>query len=144
MRKILIRVSSGNSGVVCKKDKFVLFNLIFYVSANSYGHVETVSLPNHTFFPGETWPSGQPVLRVHTFTCNWQKPFLNQRKGKMTIEIRSISTKVWDLAEIKLVTPGSAVRLPNNCARKPSMKKRGIKLKSFDNIDMCRQRVTFF
>ena len=31
----------------------VLFGLILYVSVNSYGHVETVSSPNHTFFLGK-------------------------------------------------------------------------------------------
>ena len=31
----------------------VLFGLRFYVPVNSYGHVETVSSPNHTFFLGK-------------------------------------------------------------------------------------------
>ena len=55
-----------------------------------------------------------PVLCTHTFACNWYQPFLNESaKGRrMTVEIISwsISTKVWDQAQIELVTPGSAVR----------------------------------
>ena len=31
----------------------ILFCLRFYVPVNSYGHVEMVSLPNHTFFLGK-------------------------------------------------------------------------------------------
>ena len=30
-----------------------LFGLVLYVPVNSYGHVRTVSSPNHTFFPGQ-------------------------------------------------------------------------------------------
>ena len=30
-----------------------LFGLVLYVQVNSYGHVMTVSLPNHTFFLGK-------------------------------------------------------------------------------------------
>ena len=30
-----------------------LFDLILYILVNSYGHVETVSSPNHTFFLGK-------------------------------------------------------------------------------------------
>ena len=30
-----------------------LFGLRFYIPVNSYGHVETVSSPNHTFFLGK-------------------------------------------------------------------------------------------
>ena len=30
-----------------------MFDLILYVSVNSYGHVETVRSPNHTFFLGK-------------------------------------------------------------------------------------------
>ena len=33
---------------------FCLFDLILYVSVNSYGHVEMVSSPDHTF-PGQAW-----------------------------------------------------------------------------------------
>ena len=29
------------------------FGLLLYVPGNSYGHVGTVSSPNHTFFPGK-------------------------------------------------------------------------------------------
>ena len=32
---------------------FVLFDLVLYVPVNGYGHVGTVSLPNHTFFLGK-------------------------------------------------------------------------------------------
>ena len=39
----------------------------------------------------------------------------------MTIEIRLISTKVWDLAGIKLATSGSAVGLATDCATVLSM-----------------------
>ena len=57
-----------------------LFVLILYVKVNSYGHVGMVSSPNHTFFPGQAWLSGWPVLCVHNFNCNWLQPFLNQQK----------------------------------------------------------------
>ena len=68
-----------------------------------------------TLFPGQAWTSSKPILRVHSFACNWQQPFLNDSAEgrRMTVEIISwiISTKVWDRAGIKLATPGSAVRL---------------------------------
>ena len=68
-----------------------------------------------TPFPGQAWTSSLPVLRAHTFACNWQQPFLNDSAEgrRMTVEIISwsISTKVWDRAGIELATPGSAVRL---------------------------------
>ena len=51
-----------------------LFGLILYFPVNSFGHVEMVSSPNHFFL-------SKLVLRAHTFSCNLQKPFLNQRKG---------------------------------------------------------------
>ena len=54
------------------------------------------------------------VIRAHTFSCNWQQPFLKKSAegGRMTLEINSwsLSTTVWDRAGIKLVTPGSVVR----------------------------------
>ena len=37
----------------------------------------------------------------------------------MTVEIISISTKVWDQAGIELATPGSAVGLATDCATGP-------------------------
>ena len=62
-----------------------------------------------TLFPGQAWLSGIQVFCAHTFSCNWQQPFLNaSAKGnRMTVEIISwsISTKVWDRARIKLATP---------------------------------------
>ena len=67
-----------------------------------------------TLFPGQAWTSGLPVIRAHTFACNWQQPFLNESAegGRMTVEIISwsIATKVWDRTGIELATPGSAVR----------------------------------
>ena len=67
-----------------------------------------------TLFRGQAWTSRQPVIRAHTFACNWQQPFLNESAEgrRMTVEIISwsISTKVWDRTVIELVTPGSAVR----------------------------------
>ena len=66
-----------------------------------------------TLFPGQAWTSSWPLLRAHTFACNWQQPFLHDSAEgrRMTVEIIlwSISTKVWDWAGI--ATPGSAVRL---------------------------------
>ena len=68
-----------------------------------------------TLFPGQAWTSSYPELRSHTFSCNWQQPFLNDsgEGRRMTVETISwsISTKVWDRAGIELATPGSAVRL---------------------------------
>ena len=73
------------------------------------------SVPLTTLFPGQAWTSSLPILRAHTFACNWQQPFLkDSAEGRrMTVEIISwsISTTVWDQAWIKLATPGSAVRL---------------------------------
>ena len=45
----------------------------------------------------------------------------------MTVEITpwSISMKVWDLAGIKLMTPGSAIRLTIHCSTWPG---RGMKM----------------
>ena len=67
-----------------------------------------------TRFPGQAWTSSLPVIRAHTFACNWQQPFLNESAEgrRMTVEIISwsISTKVWDRTGIELATPGSAVR----------------------------------
>ena len=34
-------------------DSFVLFGLVLYVLVNSYGHVRTVSSPNHIFILGK-------------------------------------------------------------------------------------------
>ena len=65
-----------------------------------------------TLFPGQAWTSSAPVLCEHTFTCNWQQPFLNESAEgkKMALEIISwsIYTEVW--ARIELTTPWSAVR----------------------------------
>ena len=90
---------------------------------NSYGHGGMVSSPNHTFL-GKLEQAG-----AHTFPCNWQQPFFNDSAegGSMTVEIISwsISTKVWNRARIKLVTPGSAVRCASvarhvtDCATQP-------------------------
>ena len=35
------------------RPQFFWFDLLLYVPVNSYGHVRTVSLPNHTFFLGK-------------------------------------------------------------------------------------------
>ena len=55
------------------------------------------------------------MVHSHTFACNCQQPFLNRRKGRMTVENSSwsISTKLWGWTGIKLTTPGSAIRLGN-------------------------------
>ena len=64
-----------------------------------------------TLFPGQAWTSSLPVLREHTFACNWQQPILNDSAvGRITaveIILWSISTKVWN----RTGTPRSAVRL---------------------------------
>ena len=36
-----------------QNDSFVLFDLVLYIPVNSYGHVRTVSLPNHIFSLGK-------------------------------------------------------------------------------------------
>ena len=107
---------------------FCLF-CCFRPQVKSFGHGGTVSSPNHTF----SWTSLNKRL-THTFACNWQQPFLNESAEgrKMTVEIISwsISTKVWDLAGIKLATPGSAVRRASvvrhvtDCARRPGQYSR--------------------
>ena len=43
-----------------------LFDLILYVSVNSYGHVKTVSSPNHTFFSERLISTNGE----YTFACN--------------------------------------------------------------------------
>ena len=89
-----------------------------------------------TLFPGQAWTSSWPVLRAHTFTCNWQQPFLNDSaEGRMTVEIISwsISTKVWDRAGIKLATPGFAVRLSDTL----STPVRGPAKKNWHNLWLC-------
>ena len=43
------------------------------------GFVRTVILLDHTFF-GASLTKHLPILCAHTFACNWQQPFLNQRK----------------------------------------------------------------
>ena len=53
-----------------------LVGSLLYVPVNNYGHVGTVSLPDH-IFSGQARTSGYPVLRALTFACNWQLPFLN-------------------------------------------------------------------
>ena len=55
----------------------ILFGLRLYLPVNSYGHVKMVSSPNHTF----SW-ANLTKLRAHFFACNWQQPFVNQRKEK--------------------------------------------------------------
>ena len=48
-----------------------MFGLMLYISFNSYGHVGTVSSPNHTFILGKLDNGANlPVLCAHTFTCN--------------------------------------------------------------------------
>ena len=46
-----------------------------------------------TLFPGQAWTSSYPVLRAHTFACNWQQLFLNDSAEgrRMTVEIISWS-----------------------------------------------------
>ena len=54
---------------------------MFNVQANSYGHIESVNSPDHTYsYSRQFRLSGLPILRVQTVTCNWQQPFLNQQK----------------------------------------------------------------
>ena len=82
-----------------------LFCLRFYVPVSSYGHVEMVSSPNHTF----SWASSAKGLTSTSctyFPCKWQQPFLNQWKEENEHKIISwsISTKVWDWAGIELAS----------------------------------------
>ena len=102
----------------------------FTSQVNSYGQWGR-SVHLTTLFPGQAWTSGLPVIRAHTFACNWQQPFLNESAEgrRMTVEIISwsISTKVWDRAGIELATPGIAVRHASvarhatDCATRPGM-----------------------
>ena len=46
-------VDGGWTSTEALKAVFVLL----YVQGNSYGHVVTIGLPNHTFFPGQAWTS---------------------------------------------------------------------------------------
>ena len=94
-----------------------------------------------TLFPGQAWTSGLPIIRAHTFACNWQQPFLNESAEgrRMTVEIISwsTSTNVWDQARIELATPGSAVRHASvarhvtDCAMRPGIKITPVKLNCY-------------
>ena len=55
--------------------------------------------PNHTFFLGKL-----PVIRAHTFACNWQQPFFNKSAEgrRMTLEINS-----WSILQQYGTGPGS-------------------------------------
>ena len=110
---------SSSSFTLCR---YSFLFCCFTSQVNSYvcGHDGTVSSPNHTF----SWASLNKQLTrtlCTTFACNWQQPFLNDSAEgrRMTVDIISwsISTKVWDQARMKLVTPGSAVRLAYSIAR---------------------------
>ena len=95
-----------------------------------------------TLFPGQAGTRGWPVIRAHTFACNWQQPFLNESaEGKRVIvEIISwsTSTKVWDQTGIELATPGSAVRHASvarhitDCATRPSKQQHDHVLKELN------------
>ena len=63
----------------CKYCIMMVWFCCFTSQVNSYGNGGTVSSLNLTF-PGQAWTSSLPVLRAHTFACNWQQPFLNHSR----------------------------------------------------------------
>ena len=88
----------------------------FYVPVNSYGHVETVSSPSHTFSSASLikWLTS---TSTNTFACNWQQFFLNQWKEENDRRNYFMINrhKSMGLAGIKLASPGSAVRHTTDC-----------------------------
>ena len=50
-----------------------------------------------------TWTNSLPVLRAHTFTCNWQQPFLNDSAEwrRMTLELFQYPRKYGKLAALE-------------------------------------------
>ena len=96
---------------------FCLFVLLLYISSQqlwSWRDGQFTKPDQTTLFLGQAGTSSLPVLRVHTYACNWQQPILNNSAEgrRMTVEniSRSIYRKVWDRAGIELATPGTAVR----------------------------------
>ena len=85
---------------------------------NSYGRVEKVSSPDYTFFLGKLAKVVNQYF-VHILlhvTDNNHSWICRRRRMTEEIIIWSIAMKVWEQAEIKLVIPGSAVRLAADCA----------------------------
>ena len=84
-----------------------LFGLRFYISVNRYGHVETISSPNKTFFHGKPKLRGKPVLHKHTLACNRQQPFLNQRKEENKHRNYFPINQIWN-GTISFLPPNSS------------------------------------
>ena len=57
----------GNVYIVQSNALFCLFDLILYVSVSSYGHVETVNSPRHTF---SLTSLTRRLFSTHTFACD--------------------------------------------------------------------------
>ena len=79
-----------------------------------------------TLFPGQAWTSSFVTSTSCTYFCLlWSTTLLEWISGREENDHRSIYLKVWDWAEIKLATPGSAVRHPSvarhvtDCAKRP-------------------------
>ena len=76
---------------------FVLFCLRLYVPVNSYGHVKTVSSPNHTFFLGKLdLLVNQYFVHILSLVTDNNPCWISGRR-RTTVEIISwsISTKCW-------------------------------------------------
>ena len=59
---LCIKTDAQSIGVNENSDQ-ILFGLRFYVSVNSYGQVETVCSPNHTFFLGKLEEAANQYLK---------------------------------------------------------------------------------
>ena len=67
----------GKFSVYLNRHVFVMWG--FTVQSTNYGHIESISLPNHTF-PWQAEPFKRLISKFdNSFGRNWQKPFLNQR-----------------------------------------------------------------
>ena len=88
-----------------------------------YGHVETVSSPNHIFTLGKLNKAFNQFFMHTLWLVTDNNPSWISGRRRMTVEVISwsISKKVWGRAGIELATPGSAVRLATDCATGPGI-----------------------
>ena len=99
---------------------FILFYFVYFVALRPISIAMVMagwSVHLTTLFPGQAWTSGLPVVRAHTFACNWQQPFLNKsvEGRRMTVEIISWSISFWDKGVVGLSFSGGTMLCP--CAR---------------------------
>ena len=67
--------------------RYVVVVLLFYGLRHILGHLGRGQL-TYTYCSWPSFLSSSPVLSAHSFACNWQLPFLDQRNGE-NVEIIS-------------------------------------------------------